>query len=105
MNEDEKRAFQEFAYAIGRKDFTDFYYKYGDILYDLIKKQYYKIEQLEDKVREQKEYINGLTIITGIALSGKTVEISKKTLHEFENTIKIEQVYIPETDSYRFRAI
>ena len=105
MNEDEKKAFQEFSYAIGRKDFTDFYYKDGDILYDLIKKQYYKIEQLEDEVYKQKDYINGLTIATGIALNGKTIEISKKTLYELENTMKIEQIYNPENDSYRFRVI
>lgn len=73
-------------------------------LIDIIENQQKEIKELENSNLEQRRYIQGLTIATGIALHGRTVEVSKKALYELENTMKIEQIYIPENDSYRFRA-
>lgn len=74
-------------------------------LLDLYNQEKEKNKKLLKDNKELNDYINGMTIATGIALNGRTIEVSKKTLYELENTIKIEQVYIPETDSYRFRAM
>lgn len=70
----------------------------------IISKQQKEIKDMEKYWFENKQTINVLTMITAMALNGRTMEVSKKTLYELQNTMKIEQIYIPETDSYRIRA-
>lgn len=75
-----------------------------DILLNLLEKQQKEIKELEEDNAELRRLKNKLSIATAIALGGRKIPISKKTLNELNDMFSIEIEYRPFYDDYVFYA-
>ena len=73
-------------------------------LLDLYNKEKEKNKELEKDNDELRRLKNKLSIATAIALDGRKISISKKTLNELNDMFSIEVEYRPSYDDYVFYA-
>lgn len=73
-------------------------------LLDLYQKEKEKNKELEKDNAELRMLKNKLSIATAIALNGRKISISKKSLNELNDMFSIEVEYRPFNDDYVFYA-
>lgn len=73
-------------------------------LLDLYNKEKEKNKELENDNTELRRLKNKLSIATAIALDGRQISISKKSLNELNDMFSIEVEYRPLYDDYVFYA-
>lgn len=71
---------------------------------ELLEKQDNELNEQFKEIQELRELRNKLSICTAIALDGRKISISKKTLAELNNMFIIEMEYRPSYDDYVFYA-
>ena len=104
-NKSNEEILKEFKEQIDSgNDYIHLWWKNAQGLLDLYNKEKEKNNELEKDNENLRMLKNKLSIATAIALDGRKISISKKTLNELNDMFSIEVEYRPFYDDYVFYA-